>query len=1132
MRLAFDLSSILWTCLLAGKDKEAKVVEFEGKEVSVNSAAYGYENVINLMVAAMKEYKCTPIDCVLVKEGFNSKAPRLAINISYKSGRGKRSPLAYENFQAVRDRVIGVFRTLGAIVVSQDNVEADDVLAFLAVHSKDKLVIVSNDNDLAALDGFNQHGADIITRINGESSGNKYGLFPNKYISLFKAMVGDRSDSISGIVGFGAAAWKSFEEAFGEAGMAEMVRLADLYSLDELEVEAEQPTAQGKIVKKIWEGRKEFLNSWRLASLHPEWVNTIENQLQWSPGLVQGRVDDERLRHWSSRKRLVTGSTFDAFLAWMVPMLKDRPWLSLDIETSTPDESDDWLAAQGDPDGVDVIGSELTGMSLTFGNNMQYTVYISVDHAKTDNVPKPRIVEVLKALRNSGVEVVVHNTNFEGTVLYNEFGEELKDNGYEGLLPNWLDTKFEASYVDENDGLGLKKLSNKWLGYDQVEYKAVTTLEGPAGTVKGGTFKGQFNKVLSEAVYGTADENGKAPVLKAEVTEVWDRHSYKMNELPATHVFDYACDDTICTAAFHNFAKLFMELEGTYEVYKQVEIKASYLHCQSFIHGTKVSLAKLAELSKEDDATYDKAWSTLRDYLISKGWEGTVTPVYSEFSPAAVKESYKIVTGEDLDCRARLPAKMLEALSDAPLLKGAWELALGPDTPWDTQNPTGQWSTLNSLVASRYSNEPEFNAGSPTQMKRLLYDVMGFPIVVFNKPTPAMMAKGEKQGTPKTDGLAIAYALQVATPEQAAALNALTLMKMVATRRSLYYSTFPYFIHWKTGRVHSSHGQCATNTRRASASKPNVQQVSKREAVAGYSPRVREVFVPHKRKAVIVSMDFVSQEILLLAEWSKDPVLREVFVGVPPKDMHSITGVGIFNSHADTISMSYETFVEVIADQKHSMHKTCKKFRGLGKAINFSGQYRVGAKKMASMLFVTEAEAQAMIDAKAEAFPVAEDWAVTEMETVKQTGTVRTMLGAVRHLAQALNSTDKFESSKATRQCLSYRIQGSAAEQTKLAEGLMWEARLEQRFDCEIMFPVHDECVASCAIEDLYEFIPAMHACMVNRYAGMELPIRSSISFGPNFGVQFEAGTEPTREAIQKGLDEIFESEKPKVAEM
>mgnify|MGYP000285286807 FL=1 len=133
------------------------------------------------------------------------------------------------------------------------------------------------------------------------------------------------------------------------------------------------------------------------------------------------------------------------------------------------------------------------------------------------------------------------------------------------------------------------------------------------------------------------------------------------------------------------------------------------------------------------------------------------------------------------------------------------------------------------------------------------------------------------------------------------------------------------------------------------------------------------------------------------------------------------------------------------------------------------------------------------------------------------------MLGAVRHLREALNSDDRIISGKADRQAISFRIQGSAAEMTKLAEGRIWKAELEQKFDCEIIAPVHDECVASVSIEDLVPFLKEMHACMVADYAGMTLPIKSSIAFGKSFGPadQIEIGDWPTDEAIEKGLAEL-----------
>lgn len=1066
MRVIFDMASILQSAHRAGKDDEGfEVIDNEGTKHWVNSAAYGYENAVNSIKATLQALHAAPIDAVMVFEGMNAKSKRLMISRDYKSNRGKSPYQAYDEYNRCKDMVFAVFRSLGAIGVTQDNVEGDDVVAYIARNSRDNCVVVSNDNDLAALYGVNRHGALVQVRINGAMNENKYGDFPLNYITLYKAMVGDSSDKISGIPGFGPAKWIDFHRKFGEAGMGELVRMLEADDLSELEEEAEQD----KTIALIWKGRADLVRCYKLAKLHDEWVDTMADPLVWMPGMVLATCTDERLAHWRGVTRLVTADSWDAFYPWFKDKLQERPWLALDIETSSADESDDWLEALGKPDGVDTIGSTLTGMSLTFGENARYTVYISVDHAETNNVPKHLVFELLKYIASKKSEIVIHNTFFEGPVLYNEFGEQWKDNGYHGFLPNWLDTKLEASYVDENESLGLKKLSKRWLDYDQVEYKDVTTVNGV---------------------------------------------QYKMNQLKARHVLSYAWDDTITTAALHNFFKFFMELEGTYSVYKKVEISASYLHAQSFVHGTKVDLKKLNELQREDAETYKKAWAVVRDYLIDKGWEGTVVPVYSEITPAVIKEAYQIVTGTELKTMVRTPSKLLDMVCKVqPLLATCIDEAL-----------CGNFENLNSMVARYFKGEPEFNTGSPKQLQRLFYEVMELPIVVFNKPTDAAKARGDKQGTPKTDNLAIAYALAdlPADDVRVKVLESLRIMKMVQTREGLYYKTYPNFVHWKTGRIHSSHNQCATNTRRASSSAPNVQQLAKNIKLDGYSPRIRELFVPHKRNAVIVSMDFASQEILLQAEWSMDPALVEVFVGDDPKDMHSITGVKIYNAQ-NSDNISYEVFREAYTNKAHELHSKVKPARALAKAVNFGSQYRIAAKKLSTMLFVVEQEAQIMLDAKAEAFPVAEQWALDEMAAVKKTGKVHTMLGAVRHLRAALTSDDRAVSSKADRQAISFRIQGSAAEMTKLAEGRMWEASLEQKYDCEIIAPVHDEVVASVSIEDLVPFLKEMHACMIADYAGMKLPIKSSIAFGKSFGPadQIEIGDWPTDESINKGLAEL-----------
>ena len=1156
MKVLVDVSSLIKTCLYAGKDPEA-ILASDGSQV--NSARWGYDNTVNSLVATLDYLKCVPSDVVFAVEGFHSKSRRQHIDKGYKQDAKPKAPEMFEQFNEAKGLVLSAFRKLGSIQVTQDGVEADDIIAWFCTHTKEDTIIVSNDGDLCQLLGPNAHGANIaVYRTHGVQRENPYGEFSPKNILVYKATVGDSSDKIKGVPGFGPAKFQALLERFGDGGLTELRRLGDEGSLKELYEQA----GTEPLVRRLVDGEDSYLTSFRLAKLYPEWCNTLHQPLVWTPGMVAGSTEDLRLKKWEAAHRLVTADKWEAFKPWATRNIRD--WVALDIETSTPEESDDWLEAQGDTKGVDVIGSELSGMSLTFGPNRQYTVYIPVDHIDTDCVKSEDLRDFIASLRD--VKKVIHNTQFEGTVLFNAWGEAWADNGFHGYLPNWLDTKFEASYVDENDSLGLKKLSKKWLDYDQVDYDTVTTLEGEPGSLKGGRQLGEFKKCVKEAETRVAtEEDVDAPARHAEWVDsvrseierenadgnecrvqelqeelqdleaqypghvllgdtievspaefvMVERRQYKMRELSAQHVFSYAADDTATTAALHNFFKLIMQLEGTWQTYLDVEISASYLHTQSFVQGVPLDLPKLQELREIDDKTCDEAWAKLSSYLMTKGWDGCLPPVYDgEPTPKQIKEAFTIVTGEELETAVRKLDRLADAVEAAGSLTMA-ELIRNRD-----------WESFKSLVLQHFDGQPKFNPGSPKQMQRLFYEVMGLPVKVYNAPTATMRAKGIKQGTPQTNELAVKYAMLDAGPEEASALDAIRLMKMVSTRRGLYYDTYPHFLHWKTGLVHSSHNQCATNTRRASSSKPNTQQLPKHAKVEGQAARFREVIAPHKRGAVVVSMDFSSQEILLLAEWSHDPVLELAFTGNPPLDLHSKTGVGIWNRNHS--AMSYEEFVAAVEDKTNPLHKQAKKYRALGKTVNFGSQYRMAAKKAASVMLVTEDEAQKMLDAKAEAFPVSEAWALKEMEDVKQTGVSKTLLGAVRHLGPALLSDDKYEAGKAERQTLSFRIQGSAAEMTKQAEGAMWDMGLAQKYDCRVYFPVHDEVVASVVVSDLEPFLLDMHKCMVRPYANMRLPIRSSVSFGPSFGEQYECNNKgtPTQEEVNAALEKMLESTK------
>jgi DNA polymerase I-like protein with 3'-5' exonuclease and polymerase domains/5'-3' exonuclease len=1088
--LLFDMSSVLWQNLLAGRDGEfgRKLPDPNNPEkvVHVNSAAYGFENFVNNLVATLERLDAVPRQVVMVFDGKGAKLLRQSIYAEYKAGRDHH-PASYEEFEKLRTMVTDTLLGLGAISVTQEGMEADDIICYLS-QRLGRSTVVSSDGDLLALQS---ERCDVWNTGKQELNVNKYGPFSPRFITLYKALVGDPSDRIKGAFKFGEKAFVDLLCAFGEEGLECMEGLIQKRELERLVEDVEQL----KVLQRIIDSKESVYVSWALARMYPDKVNTMRRPLETRAGMVRqwdAAVHDARLKKWYGTKTLVHMDNYEEVQRRMLPHLLESPEVSLDLEGSAPPESTEWLEAKkraagvedGGDVGVDVLGMELTGYSLTFGRNGQHTVYVTCDHVErpgAENVYEDQARQLIELIPTSK-PTVVHNASCELSVLFQQWGEVWKNNGWHGFLPNVYDTMVMKSYVDENSSIALKACSETILGYKQTSYEEVT-------------------------------------------------QGRKMRELTAAEAFNYGCDDTICTSALYNYFRFWMEIENTLHIYEAVERKPAYLNALRYVRGTAISLEKMFELEKADEKTAAAAWATVRDFLIKRGWEGTVCPrveTPADLTAAKIKEIYEIVAQEELrkeDGKAVLIKKADKLIAFVrekdELLGSVLEAALG-----------GEVGPLNDLIKVNFGGEPAFNPDSPPQMKKLLYETLGLPVRLHNKPTDAMRAEGRKQGNPKADDFALQFAIKYDADkgeDVVKVLKAVQDMRVMGTRRKLYYVPYRSVRHWKDNLVHANVNQCFTVTRRYSASGPNTTQLPK-NAKHGHPARFREVFVAHHKRAVVVSLDFKAQELVNIAEQSQDPNLLLCFAPPPgqkPKDLHVMTGAGIWKKktvkdlcrmagYPDTeyaacvarwARMDYDQFLKIYKDPTHVDHKLAGELRQIGKKVNFTTEYGAQAPKIAETLVIEEAEAKVYIEAKYEQFPRAEQWKKDVIANeVQKLGYTTTMLGARRHLRDKVMSGNRIESSGAERQGVNFKIQGSCAEQTKLAEGRFWEHDLCFKYDALYIGPIHDEVVWSVGVEDLIPWLREAHSLMIENYGGMKVPIISSISFGPDFGQQIEVG--------------------------
>lgn len=1121
-RMLIDVSSVCWMSLLAGKDTEhgrevTITVETEGgfreKSVWVNSASYGYENAVNHVVSAMKKFDLVPSNLIFVVEGNNSTAQRKAMLTQYKGTRSTRPPESYEEFNKLKLMLVDAFCNVGAQAVTQDGVEADDVIAYLAKSLKGQRVVLSNDGDLAVLVGDGVH-----TYRRDEVDINPYGPFPHKYITVYKALVGDSSDNIPGAYKFGEKAFLNLYVKFGDEGLEAMADLLERGQLARLV----EDVAECKELQRIMDSSEMVYKSWRAAKLYPTLVNTKLMPLIWRAGMVRGRdlVTDERLRPYSQQVRLITADNYDQAKAWAGGAILASPFVSLDLETSVPEESLEWLAAKkkaADADDdlvmVDVLGSKITGCGLTFGTNSQYTFYFSVDHAQTNNVSVAQLRDFLDTIPRE-TRMIVHNAAFELPICYTHWGKDwANDPDYHGFLRNVRDTRIAGSYVDENRKQGLKGLSKEVLGYDQETYSDVTTIDG---------------------------------------------HQYQMNELTAQHVLSYGTDDTICTSALWNHFRIIMELENTFHVFEEVETFPAYLTAKGFVDGVDVSLQDMREMEAEDSAAYDKAWAVLREFLIKQGWEGTVCLVYERITPAAIKELVQTVTGLGLKTQVRTVSKfpaLIEALeTDSEHVESKLQTIAAIVRENDL-------SAFNALIAANFDGEPVLDVNSPKKMRTFLYDVLKMPLQMINDITP-----NERQKSPqlaeaarkfkklkaggqvtldaqelellkvkaKTDDTAVEFALafdrESMIPEAVQVLEAFQTMKTVDTRRKMFYRPYQHVRHWSDNKVHSEMKQCQAVTRRYASAGPNLQQLPKR----GAGVKFRRIIRPHHKDAVVCSIDFSGQELRLAAWRSQDANMLSCYIGDKLRDIHSITAAGAMKlkwgptevaRYAEKYGTSeeYDLFLKIRKSEDAGDHKRADDLRKDSKNVNFAAQFGGQAPKLSQTLIMKLEDAQLFLDARSAMFPGVERRAQAAAEEARSKGYAVTMLGARRHLAAAMNSDDRWEVERASRQAFNMEIQGSAAEMTKLAMARLWKSDFLWKYDTRFIAPIHDEALTSIRMDHALEAIKIKHDCMTQKYADMEVPVLGSISLGLNFADQIECGDYYDAAAIQKALDQCKE---------
>lgn len=1100
-RLIVDLNSILNGALLGGEDPDALTTIVEGKVISVNSARYGVDKFFARFVEVLREFNAAPRNVIGVWDGKNAKAFRQGMLPAYKAS--TRTGPEYEQLNAAREIVSQMLHDMGAHTVVCDGCEADDTIAYLVQSMRTrKNIVITGDGDLMVLVDHNTH----VFR-QGKLDENPYGPFPHKYITVYKALVGDTSDKIPGAKGFGDAAFVKLVAAFGIDGleaMDDILRRGAIKSLEE-------DVADLPVLKKIIDNEAEVMNSWRAARIYPDRVNTLRRPLQWRAGMVKqwhSLGEDDRvaaLKGYYGTCTLVHAGNYEQVMAKLPAAFAASPFVSLDIETHTPEAGLDWLEqtkTKGSGVMVDVLGSELTGMSVSFGSNSQYTLYITVAHKEepdTRNITSEqcrKLVEMIPADTN----IVTWNSQFELVVLANEWGKAWADNGWDGMLPNCWDAMMGASHVDENKRLGLKGRSEEFLGYQQETYDEVVTI---------------------------------------------DDVKHQMNQLTAKHVFSYGADDAIVTAALHTWQRIIMEMEGSWWAFTELEQKCAYMTARATINGVDISVPLLKQFEKEDQNTIAEAEKVIFAFLVGKGWDGTVCPQYDEVTPAVAKEVVNIVLGppageEEFTTRKR----KLEAI--AADVRAAYDsVKAGLIASAIEQANVG---FLNRQVEKCFDGKPKLNFGSPKQLKAFLYGAIGMKPRQLVKMTDGQRAdkefaqafyahkdyiegrlgrdptEAEKEvwwSKASTDDGAIEVALKFDElgDTEKEVLSAYIKLKQARTRCSLYYTPYIPLLHWKDGKLHPKYRQNQAVTRRWSSTEPSIQVLGNK----GDGLKIRKMFKTKHKDYVYISADASGQELRSAADYSRDPAFLACYIGEKLVDVHTLVAEAASGMLWDR-PFTYDEITAMRKGEDEEIAHKADDLRGKAKITNFLSLYQGGADALASQIHVSKEDAQSLIDAQLQAFPVLAEWKMEQGRLAEEQGFVTDRSGGVRHLREAILSPNRWEGNKAIRQAGNFPIQSGGQASMKYSMNQMWDDKLfTGDLRCDFVACIHDEIVVQVHREDALAAAKLLHSAMERMFPGTIVPAVSSIAIGRDMAMTTSIGETIDDEKFVEAVEALFQ---------
>ena len=362
---------------------------------------------------------------------------------------------------------------------------------------------------------------------------------------------------------------------------------------------------------------------------------------------------------------------------------------------------------------------------------------------------------------------------------------------------------------------------------------------------------------------------------------------------------------------------------------------------------------------------------------------------------------------------------------------------------------------LKKLIQEIYElSGSEFNINSPKQLRVVLFDNLKLPVIKKTKTGPSTDEEvlNKLSSKHKLPALLLEY-------------------RQLTKLKTTYVDALPELINKKTGKIHTSFNQCATETGRLSSSNPNLQNIPIKTDIGR---NIRRAIIASSKENLLISCDYSQVELRMLAHLSKDENLIAAFIA--GHDIHKITASLVYGIEEKDVT---------------------NEMRDTAKRVNFGIVYGLTSFGLSRDLNIPVDEAQVFIDAYFTRYPRVKEYIEGEIKKAQKDGYVTTILGRRRYIPE-IKSKNMAVRQFAQRQAVNTPIQGSASDLIKLAMIHIRDEIKDKGLKSRMVLQIHDELLFDLPSSELASLVSLVRERMEN-VLKLDVPVTVDIKTGHNW---------------------------------